>query len=256
MARIREISRRKGSSSDAINPLAACRIIVVIAIPLLVVISWLESLNSGFSSLSSSSDATTVASNSGGAYKFTLPPKITDAFSARKYMDSQIGFNSTQQPLIYFITPTFKRLTQMADLTRLSNTLALAKGIYWIVIEDADMCSQRVRDLLDRSGLPYAHVAEKSLPVNLLKDKLTIAKGVKQRNRALDVTDSVGITGVVYFGDDDNAYDGKEYVYVRIACAQGQSTNPASTHSTPLSRASKNYRRGRLWCRLCRRRHV
>lgn len=101
----------------------------------------------------------------------------------------------------------------MADLTRLSNTLVLAQGVYWIIIEDADMCSQRIRDLLDRSGLPYAHIAAKSAPITVEgRAEDTIPKGVKQRNRALDVTDSVGITGVVYFGDDDNAYDGKEYI--------------------------------------------
>jgi Glycosyltransferase family 43 len=115
--------------------------------------------------------------------------------------------NETKVPsIIYFVTPTYHRVTQMADLIRLSYTLDHDFAIYWIVVEDSSTCSKRIRDLLDRTGLPYAHLAALSpLPV---PGKLQ-AKGVMQRNLALDVIEKVGIEGVVYFGDDDNAYDGK-----------------------------------------------
>ena len=41
--------------------------------------------------------------------------------------------------MIYIITPTYKRTTQMADLTRLSQTLKLVPNIHWIVVEEAEV---------------------------------------------------------------------------------------------------------------------
>ncbi|KAK6015067.1 hypothetical protein OSTOST_19516, partial [Ostertagia ostertagi] len=40
------------------------------------------------------------------------------------------------KPLIIIITPTYKRPTRLADMTRMSNTLRLVPHIHWIVIED------------------------------------------------------------------------------------------------------------------------
>ena len=41
------------------------------------------------------------------------------------------------QKIIYVVTPTYKRSAQIADLTRLSQTLQLVPNIHWIVTEDA-----------------------------------------------------------------------------------------------------------------------
>ena len=119
---------------------------------------------------------------------------------------------------IYVITPTFRRATQMVDLVRLSQTLGHDPlGVYWLVVEDAQSCTRRVRELLDRSGLAYAHVSVHTPDVCLSPQWSTgftsrhCSKGVAQRNRALEIleglTTNVSNSGVVYFGDDDNAYD-------------------------------------------------
>lgn len=85
-------------------------------------------------------------------------------------------------PWVYFITPTCKfnhrscvgqlfnltscsykdrRVSQLVDMIRLSQTLMHDKRVYWVVIEDNDAPSRRIRGVLERSGLFYAHVAAK-----------------------------------------------------------------------------------------------
>lgn len=105
-------------------------------------------------------------------------------------------------PVIYFVTPTYYRDTQLVDLTRLGQTLLHDATIYWILVEDAEDCTLRLRRLLDRFGLPYAHVAAKTI-----QGEGRNHRGVEARNRALEVVEQIGVPGVVYFGDDDNAYD-------------------------------------------------
>lgn len=96
----------------------------------------------------------------------------------------------------------------MVDLLRLSQTLRLAvdggyhRRLYWVLLEDN--CTQRVRQVASRSGIPFAHVHVK----NLGKEKNPKNhRGVEQRNAGLEVVERVGAEGVVYFMDDDNAYD-------------------------------------------------
>jgi hypothetical protein len=131
--------------------------------------------------------------------------RVMDKESVYEHLDYS-GLNKSQ-PLIYFITPTYRRVSQMVDLVRLGQTLHMDPGIYWIVVEDAENCTKRVRDLVERMGRPYAHVAVPT--VKELPPKKHPHRGVDQRNRALEVVESLGLPGVVYFGDDDNAYDGE-----------------------------------------------
>lgn len=109
-----------------------------------------------------------------------------------------------KHPLVYFVTPTYYRSTQMADMTRLSQTLMHDKRVYWIVLEDRDNCTVRIRALLERTGLPFAHLAVPTDPAIKAQKRV---KGVEQRNRALDIVEQIRLPGVVYFGDDDNSYD-------------------------------------------------
>jgi len=113
----------------------------------------------------------------------------------------------SQEPMIFFITPTYYRYTQYADMTRLAQTLMHDKGVYWLVVEDAASPTVRIRNLLERTGLPFAHVAAKTRVPKDPSDKVK-GRGVPQRNKALTIIESFNYTpGVVYFGDDDNAYD-------------------------------------------------
>ena len=53
---------------------------------------------------------------------------------------------------IYFVTPTYTRPVQVADLTRLGQTLLHVKHPQWILVEDSYSRSPVVSDLLKRLG--------------------------------------------------------------------------------------------------------
>lgn len=110
-------------------------------------------------------------------------------------------------PVIYFITPTFTRREQVAELTRLAQTLLHVKNLVWIVAEDSHHCSPLVEGILRRYGIPYVHLIS---PIPELYKSLTYKpRGVSSRNAALKwiLRDPNRPDGVFYFGDDDNTYD-------------------------------------------------
>lgn len=51
---------------------------------------------------------------------------------------NSIDAKSKGNPVVFVITPTYTRATQLADLTRLAQTLMLVKDVFWIVVEDAN----------------------------------------------------------------------------------------------------------------------
>jgi len=110
-------------------------------------------------------------------------------------------------PTVYFITPTYPRREQIAELTRLGQTLLLARNIHWIIAEDSSFCSPMVSDLLKRLQIPFTHLVSPQ-PLMYKKAKLRYnPRGVSNRRAGLHwVLENVQ-TGVVYFGDDDNTYD-------------------------------------------------
>ncbi|XP_063828652.1 galactosylgalactosylxylosylprotein 3-beta-glucuronosyltransferase I-like [Ostrinia nubilalis] len=130
----------------------------------------------------------------------------------------QCQFNpevATFLPTIYGITPTYARLAQKADLTRLSQTLMLVKNFHWIVIEDSETKTKLVENLLRESTLKYTH-----LNVKTHKAKHSTASGVEQRNVALEwlrehLAKIEDKRGVVYFMDDDNTYSLKVFDEMR-----------------------------------------
>ncbi|KAM3957821.1 LOW QUALITY PROTEIN: galactosylgalactosylxylosylprotein 3-beta-glucuronosyltransferase I-like [Aphomia sociella] len=117
-------------------------------------------------------------------------------------------------PTIYAITPTYTRLAQKADLTRLSQTLMLVKNFHWIIIEDSEKKTPLVENFLKESTLNYTHLNVKTA-IKKMK-----ARGVEQRNIALDwlrghLNQTEDKRGVVYFMDDDNTYSLKVFDEMR-----------------------------------------
>ncbi|XP_054656161.1 galactosylgalactosylxylosylprotein 3-beta-glucuronosyltransferase 3 [Dunckerocampus dactyliophorus] len=114
-------------------------------------------------------------------------------------------------PTIFVITPTYARLVQKAELTRLSQTFLHVPQLHWIIVEDSDHKTALVRDLLAKSGLTYTHLHVATAKERKLQEgdpNWLKPRGVEQRNEALrwlrEKTHSQ--QGVVYFADDDNTY--------------------------------------------------
>lgn len=132
-------------------------------------------------------------------------------------------------PIIYMITPTYSRLAQKADLTRLCYTLMHVPRLHWIIVEDSANMTTLVNRLLSGNyscKIPrithlFARTAEDMrLSNNNRTERGRKRRGELQRNLAIewlrnssrdglleDQINSRDVKGVVYFGDDDNTYD-------------------------------------------------
>lgn len=133
----------------------------------------------------------------------------------------------TQLPIIFVITPTYYRLTQIAELTRLSNTLSIVKNLHWIVVEDFKSTNQRVQELLESSGMSFTYLSKQRS-----KNTTKRLKGAEQRNTALQWImehHRYSSSAVVYFADDDNAYNTKIF----------QEVSPKILHPTIISLVDK-----------------
>ena len=51
---------------------------------------------------------------------------------------------------VFIITPTFTRHEQEAELTRLGQTLMLAGNLTWIVVEDSQTVSSKLKNILNK----------------------------------------------------------------------------------------------------------
>lgn len=130
-------------------------------------------------------------------------------YDVRCTQESATGvFNHTNVldlPMLYIITPTYDRPTQIPDLVRLSNTLRNVRNLHWIVVEDGLNLSNYVKSLLQDSKILYTYLSASS-PSSYVKRRL---KGIAQRNKALSwirKNHHKGLDAVLYFADDDNSY--------------------------------------------------
>ncbi|MEQ2187725.1 hypothetical protein GOODEAATRI_007530, partial [Goodea atripinnis] len=120
-------------------------------------------------------------------------------------------------PTIFVITPTYVRLVQKAELTRLSQTFLHVPQLHWIVVEDSLHKTPLVSNFLMKSGLTYTHLHVPTAKERKLQEgdpSWLKPRGVEQRNEGLrwlreDRRTQPGEDshqGVVYFADDDNTY--------------------------------------------------
>ncbi|XP_053214276.1 galactosylgalactosylxylosylprotein 3-beta-glucuronosyltransferase 1-like [Panonychus citri] len=140
----------------------------------------------------------------------TLPPGEDVPSETEAATSSSTKYDEVKLiPTIYVITPTYTRPTQMADMTRLAQTLMLVKNVFWIVAEDSHLLNPQVADLLNRTNIPYIQLLGPRPKTHL--DKRS-GRGVSNRLVALDwlrttFANDTNTPGVIYFADDDNAYD-------------------------------------------------
>lgn len=119
---------------------------------------------------------------------------------------SQVPLTSQKTPRLYIITPTYRRPEQIAELTRMAQTLMHVQNLHWLVIEDAENKTQLVSDLLQRTGISHDHLVA-PMPESFKKKKGAKPRGVSNRNRGLQWLRTNAKNGVFYFADDDNTYD-------------------------------------------------
>ncbi|KAE9528811.1 hypothetical protein AGLY_012386 [Aphis glycines] len=71
------------------------------------------------------------------------------------------GSGAAEPNTVYVITPTYRRPEQVADLTRLAQTLMLVRDIHWLVVEDSNTKSPQLAVLLQSFGVRYNHLIGK-----------------------------------------------------------------------------------------------
>ncbi|CAG2109648.1 unnamed protein product [Medioppia subpectinata] len=145
---------------------------------------------------------------------YNTTTKTTKDYFLDVFQDNNVLHNSVKTETkpkdvtIFVITPTYSRPTQMADMTRLSQTLSLVKNLFWIVSEDSQTRSQQVAELLNRTAIRSVHLLGPRPATHL--DRRS-GRGVSNRLMALQYLreqfTNTSEEGVIYFADDDNAYD-------------------------------------------------
>ena len=132
---------------------------------------------------------------------------FNQSFAIQNFLKYQNTYDTL--PIIFLVTPTYARCTQLADLNRLRNTLLHVPKLVWILIEDSPKKTNIISKFLNESKLPYVHLHEETV-VKPKPDKSTWTKhkGTMQRNTAINwLRKSSYESGVVYFADDDNVYN-------------------------------------------------
>lgn len=137
-----------------------------------------------------------------------------------KYSACVQGKPSLHKPrgnrLILVVTPTYRREMQMASMTNIMQTLCLVPPpVHWIVIEDSERKSDRIKRLLKRSGLEYTHLAI----ISPERDpSVWDTKAARQRSYALQyirLRFYQEKNALIYFADDDNIYDVRLFDLIR-----------------------------------------
>lgn len=172
-----------------------------------------DEINKEFASLSENDTLTVCNENHQDKRVFVMVPPDPSIITTTTTQSSQNHQNG-KLPIIYFVTPTYPRREQIAELTRLGQTLMHVQNIFWIVADDTEVCNTRLDKLLDNFGIPYVHLSS-PMPY-LYRSKHTIPRGVSNRRAALAWIKNNSINeGVLYFGDDDNTFDLRLFAEIR-----------------------------------------
>ncbi|XP_064095282.1 galactosylgalactosylxylosylprotein 3-beta-glucuronosyltransferase P-like isoform X2 [Macrobrachium nipponense] len=180
--------------------------------------SYPKGSSSGESQSSSASRNLSLASNSKSMSSAMSSPSSSNALSNNNDDESDAGnannlvFNidnsvpapNSDMPKIYVITPTYRRPEQVAELTRLAQTLMLVPNLHWLVAEDSIAPTRRVLAFLDSCSVPHTYLLATASRRYKGANK---PRGVSNRNAGLKWLKVHAKEGVFYFADDDNTYD-------------------------------------------------
>uniref|UniRef100_A0A1I7XKV8 Galactosylgalactosylxylosylprotein 3-beta-glucuronosyltransferase n=1 Tax=Heterorhabditis bacteriophora TaxID=37862 RepID=A0A1I7XKV8_HETBA len=132
---------------------------------------------------------------------------VSNSGSIEIFYDIPFMKVDSANPLIIVITPTYRRPTRLADLTRMANTLQQVPDLYWIVVEDATEKVKLVERILIRTRLPYTYFPVKTIPGYPKRGWYQRTEALTFLRNETQLILNGRNKGVVYFGDDDNSYD-------------------------------------------------
>uniref|UniRef100_A0AAF5RVW5 Galactosylgalactosylxylosylprotein 3-beta-glucuronosyltransferase n=1 Tax=Wuchereria bancrofti TaxID=6293 RepID=A0AAF5RVW5_WUCBA len=136
--------------------------------------------------------------------------QFTSSIRSSNMLKASLKVSSASPSLfsqIIVITPTYRRTTRLADMTRMANTLSHIKNLYWIVIEDANNKVKAVEKLLNRTALPYTYFPAKTLPGYPQRGWYQRTMALQYLRNNSNLISGKSTKSVVYFADDDNSYD-------------------------------------------------
>ncbi|XP_049276845.1 galactosylgalactosylxylosylprotein 3-beta-glucuronosyltransferase S isoform X1 [Anopheles funestus] len=148
-------------------------------------------------------------------YETTDEPSTTQRNhqQQQQFQQQQSQSNGTE-PVIFFVTPTYPRREQIAEIIRLGQTLMHVPRLHWIVADDTSSCSATLNSHIRKFGIPYTQLAS-PMP-EMYRARKNAPRGVANRRAALNwIRQNQKKTGVLYFGDDDNTFDLKLFSEIR-----------------------------------------
>jgi len=110
-----------------------------------------------------------------------------------------------EKPKIIIITATYERPGRNKYLGRHIKTFRKLKNILWIIVEDDNKKNEKVKNMLDLSGLEYLY-----LNIGPTRDN-----GNTQKDAAFRYIRDAKIEGVVYVCDDDNFCKSRLFAEIR-----------------------------------------
>ncbi|XP_071521329.1 galactosylgalactosylxylosylprotein 3-beta-glucuronosyltransferase 2-like isoform X2 [Panulirus ornatus] len=156
--------------------------------------------------------AASAVTSSSSSSSSSSPSSVNDSQKLVFTIDQTIPSSNSAMPKIYVITPTYRRPEQVAELTRLSQTLMLVPNLHWLVVEDAVAPTRRVLAFLDSCSVPHTYLLGTASRRYKGANK---PRGVSNRNAGLKWLKVHAKEGVIYFADDDNTYDYRIFQEIR-----------------------------------------
>ena len=95
--------------------------------------------------------------NSAQPVPSTVPQQET-AKNCPKVPESEKMTALEKKVPLYVITATYPRLEQLAELTRLGNTLKHVKNMIWVVADDAQTPTKQIMQLLHRLNITHKYI--------------------------------------------------------------------------------------------------
>ncbi|KAK6019214.1 glycosyltransferase family 43 [Ostertagia ostertagi] len=120
-------------------------------------------------------------------------------------------------------------------MTRLANTLRLVPHLHWIVVEDGNETVPYVGKILERSTLPFTYFAAQTPADHPGRGWYERSMGLQYIRKNANHLMEHYLSGVVYFADDDNAYDTRLFThYIRNVKKLGISTSTGLSGGFPV----------------------